>query len=59
MKVISYLIYLIFWEVFVLGGFTYLVFFKDANPWWMLLAVVLSGAALSPETWSALYKEKK
>lgn len=52
---ISYLIYIISFEFFVFGGIAYLVFWKDASPWWFLLAVLLSEAAYTPEQWAKLF----
>jgi len=55
MKIISYLVYIIFFETLVLGGCGVAVFGYGASGWWFLLAVLLSGAAYSPERWSSLW----
>ena len=52
--IISYLIYILVWEVLILGGCTYLVFWKGASPWWFVLAVLLSCASYGPEKWAKL-----
>ena len=52
--IISYLIYILVWEVLILGGCAYLVFWKGASPWWFVLAVLLSSAAYGPEKWAKL-----
>ena len=55
---ITYLIYIIFWETFVLGGCSYIVFWMGFSGWWFLFAIVLSGCAYTPEKWSYLYKHQ-
>lgn len=50
----TYLLYIIFWESLTLGGCAYCVFWRKASGWWFVLAVLLSGAAYSPEKWAAL-----
>ena len=57
--VITYLIYIIIWEVILLGGFGYVVFGLDKNGWWMLLAVFMSFYAYGPETWRQLLNGHK
>ena len=51
MKELTYLIYIVLWEAFVIGGCAYLVFWLGASGWWFILAVVLSGAAYTPNRW--------
>lgn len=51
MREITYLIYIIFWECFVLGGGAYVVFVLDRSAWWMILAVALAGCAYRPSMW--------
>lgn len=56
--VITYLIYIIFYESLVLGGTAYIVFGLGFNEWWWLLAILFSGAAYSPKTWNKLFNTK-
>ena len=59
MKVsITYLIYIITWEAFVLGGGGYVVFGLERSPWWLLLSVLLSLGAYKPKYWSELTRTK-
>jgi len=51
MKEITYLIYIIFWETFILGGGAYIVFGLGNSGWWFALACVLSGLAYRPSMW--------
>lgn len=51
MREITYLIYIILWEGFILGGTAYVVFVLDHSGLWFLLAVWLSSAAYSPRKW--------
>ena len=50
----SYLIYIIFWELLILGGCGYAVFVIGASGWWFVLAFALSQNAYSPGAWSKL-----
>lgn len=52
---ITYMIYIILYESLIIGGFGYVVFWRGENPWWMLLAVLLSSAAYSPKKWKKLF----
>lgn len=54
MRALTYLIYLIIYEGAVLGGTAYAVFELGHSGWWFVLAILLSGAAYSPEKWSKL-----
>ena len=45
----TYLIYIIFFETLIFGGCSYIVFWKGFSKWWFLLAILISGAAYSPE----------
>jgi hypothetical protein len=51
MKYLTYLLYIIFWELLVIGGAGYAVFIKGASGWWFLLAIYLSSVAYSPKKW--------
>lgn len=52
---ITYMLYIIAWEGLVIGGFGYVVFGLNRSGWWMLLAVLLGGAAYSPKEWRQLF----
>lgn len=52
---VTYLVYITLYEVLTLGGCGYAVFALGASGWWFVLAVILSGAAYSPEKWASLY----
>ena len=56
--VITYLIYIVFYETMILGGCAYVVFFLNRSGWWFLLAVLLSGSAYSPDKWHRLLTGK-
>ena len=51
MKYLTYLIYIIFWELLVFGGMGYAVFVLNHSGWWMLAAALLGGLAYSPLKW--------
>jgi len=52
--VITYLIYIIIWELIAIGGFGYVVFVLENSSWWFLVALFLSVSAYSPEAWKKL-----
>jgi hypothetical protein len=56
--VITYLIYIVFYESLILGGCVYVVFFLNRSGWWFLLAVLLSSSAYSPAQWHKLLTGK-
>jgi hypothetical protein len=51
MRAITYLIYIIFWELLTIGGSAYIVFVLDRSAWWMLLGVFMAGLAYRPQMW--------
>lgn len=51
MKAVTYLIYIVLYEGFVLGGTSYVVFALGHSGWWLVLAVVMSTAAYKPAEW--------
>ena len=51
MKEITYLIYIIFWELLCFVPIFYAVFLLDKSGWWFVLAIYLSQAAYSPYKW--------
>jgi len=53
--IITYLIYIIFWEILCLGGGAYMVVHFNRSGWWMLLAVILGSACFKPHTWYGLW----
>lgn len=53
MKYLTYLIYILLWEGFILGGAWYAVFILNHSGWWFLLAVLMSAAAYKPKDWFA------
>lgn len=56
---VTYLIYIIIWETMVLGGFGYIIFWLGHSAWWIIVAIVLSGAAYKPERWQCLVSKCK
>jgi hypothetical protein len=48
---ITYLIYVLVFEIVVFGGIGYAVFVLNHNGWWMVFAVLVSGCAYSPTKW--------
>lgn len=51
MKYISYLIYSTIWYSLSLIPFIYVVFWKNANPWWIALGAILALTTASPQSW--------
>lgn len=56
--VITYLIYIIFWETLTIGGCAYIVFKCGKSGWWFVLAVLLSMACLKPHKWQMLFDKE-
>jgi hypothetical protein len=48
--VIVFAIYSVLYEAIVWGLFGWAVFVQDRSPWWLLLALILSGAQLKPKS---------
>jgi len=55
MFAVTYLIYILAWESLVLGGCSYLVFWRGADPHWFWFAVFLTFCALNPKKWCSLF----
>jgi len=36
--------YVLIWNMFLVGGCTYLVFFRGASPWWFVLVMIFSAS---------------
>lgn len=51
MKYLTYLVYIILWEILIIGGSGYAVFVLGASGWWFVLSVPLSCCAYSPMKW--------
>lgn len=51
MKELTYLIYIVFWELLCFAPVFYAVFWKDASGLWFLLAIMLSQSAYTPDKW--------
>jgi hypothetical protein len=49
------------WVMFLIGGCTYLVFWKDASGWWYVLAILLASTAQTSyaRELKEYYKEEK
>jgi len=56
MKSFTYLVYILLWEGFTIGGCCYVVFGLNQSGWWFLLAIAFSVMAYSPEVWANLDK---
>jgi len=54
--VITYLIYITSWNMFIFGGTAYIVFWKNESGLWFLLTCVLSGSAIRPDQWVDLIR---
>ena len=48
-RVVVFAIYSILYEAIVWGIFGYAVFVKDRSGWWVLVAIICSGAQLKPK----------
>ncbi len=55
---LTFLLYIIVWDVGLLVGCSYLVFWKDASPGWFLLAVFMAGGSFKPDRWRELWLPK-
>jgi hypothetical protein len=51
MKEITYLIYIIVWELLIFGGIGYAVFVLGHSGWWFVMAFFLGASAYSPMKW--------
>lgn len=51
MKEITYLIYIVIFELLIWGGIGYAVFFLDESGWWFLFAIMVSNSAYTPYHW--------
>lgn len=51
MKYATYLIYVILYEGFFVGGTGYVVFWMGYSGWWFVLAVLFSAGIVGPMKW--------
>lgn len=54
----SYAVYVIAFEMLALGGSAFVVFGLGRSPWWMLLGVAISAAAIPPNVWRRLLSDE-
>lgn len=59
MNSISYLVYTVFWCSLTIGGSSYVVFWRDANPLWIGLGIFLAECCIKPKQWAQLMKGAK
>lgn len=48
-KIIVFAVYSVLYELIIWGIFGWAVFVKGYSGWWMVLAVIMSGAQLKPK----------
>jgi hypothetical protein len=51
MSYLTYLVYILVYQLIVLGGTGYAVFVLEHSGWWFLLAVLLASCAYKPSQW--------
>lgn len=51
MKYFTYLVYIVLWEGFIIGGGAYVVFVLDRSPWWLAAALIVATMAYKPQNW--------
>jgi hypothetical protein len=51
MKYITYIIYSVLMYSLTFLPFFYVVFWKNANPWWFVLAAVMANCVMAPSAW--------
>jgi hypothetical protein len=57
-KVVTYLIYIIFFLSMTIGGTGYVVFVMGNSPWWFVLGFIFSLGYTRPAEWEMLTKSK-
>jgi hypothetical protein len=55
--IITYLIYIIIFEILIIGGCAYVVFWRHESGWWFVLACIVSSLAYSPKSWNRLFSK--
>lgn len=58
-KVVTYLIYIIFFLSMTIGGTGYVVFVMGKSPWWFVLSFLFSLGYTRPAEWETLTKSRK
>lgn len=51
MNAITYLIYIIVWELLIFGGIGYAVFVLGHSGWWFVMAFFFGACSYSPLKW--------
>ena len=54
-SMLTYLLYCIVWDVGIMVGCAYIVFWKDQSGWWFLLAIFIAGTSYKPDGWRKLW----
>ena len=55
-SIVTFLIYILIWDVGLLVGTSYLVFWKNQSAWWFLPAVILCTISYKPKHWRELWE---
>lgn len=51
LQYITYLVYILVWEVLLWVGTAYIVFWLGNSGWWFILTILMSQCAYSPYEW--------
>jgi hypothetical protein len=58
MKYITYIIYCVLMYSLTFLPFFYVIFWKDASPWWFILAATMANCVISPTGWGLTEQTK-
>ena len=58
-SMLTYLLYCIVWDVGIVAGCAYLVFWKDHSGWWFLLAMSIASVGYQPHHWRKLWTSEE
>jgi hypothetical protein len=54
-SMLTYLLYCIVWDIGIMAGCAYIVFWKGQSGWWFLLAMFIAGGGYKPDGWRKLW----
>ena len=55
-SITTFLLYIVIWDIGLLVGVSYLIWWKGASGWWFLPAFILCGMSYKPKQWRELWE---
>lgn len=55
-SIVTFMLYIVIWDIGLLVGTAYLIWWKGASGWWFVPAFILCGMSYKPKHWRELWQ---